>query len=235
MLDAYLASLLDAQRRGLADTNARVDLILSAEPVRVKLDHGVSIGVIVTELVSNAVKCAFEPGKSGRIEVTLALAADGFIVEVVDNGCGFDETAEAQGTGSRHAHRQGDGAKSARPPRAEARRVRNTLPADRRPDLSARAAPPASSSCSAHLMLGEAFGEERRQPARYASSPTHACPGLRNILSSFLRSLRVPFDSLNPRIDLGTFGLFFLAIRDLLAEPMIQPRLGFRPAPPPPR
>lgn len=99
-LEAYLGTLLDALRRNLADVNSHVELVLTAKPVVVKPDQAVSVGVVVTELVSNAAKYAFEPGKPGRIEVVLEpVAGGGFIVEVADNGCGFDEAGEIQGTG----------------------------------------------------------------------------------------------------------------------------------------
>lgn len=99
-LEAYLGTLLDALRRSLADVNSQVELTLTAEPVIVKPDHAVSIGVVVAELVSNAAKYAFDPGAAGRIEVVLAPAANGgFTIEVADDGCGFDEAGEVQGTG----------------------------------------------------------------------------------------------------------------------------------------
>jgi two-component sensor histidine kinase len=99
-LDAYLDTLIDALRRSLADADTKVELVLTAEPVTTKPDHAVSVGVIVTELVSNAAKYAFEPGADGRIEVSLRkLREGGFQIEVADNGCGFDPQEKAKGTG----------------------------------------------------------------------------------------------------------------------------------------
>ena len=99
-LGAYLESLLDAVRKSLEDINSAVRLTLSAEPVTVKPDQAVSIGVLVTELISNAAKYAFEPGQSGNIDVNLdRTPSGGFTIEVADDGCGFDDAAEAQGTG----------------------------------------------------------------------------------------------------------------------------------------
>lgn len=99
-LHAYLETLLDAQRRSLADTNARVELVLSAEPVTVKPDHAVSIGVVVTELVSNAAKYAFDPGQPGRIDVVLSrISGGGYAIEVADDGRGFENGDKTQGTG----------------------------------------------------------------------------------------------------------------------------------------
>jgi two-component sensor histidine kinase len=99
-LDAYLESLLDALRRSLADVNSRVELVLSAEPVTVKPDQAVSLGVTVTELVSNAAKYAFAPGDDGHIDVILSRTpAGGFAIEVADDGRGFDSADPVQGTG----------------------------------------------------------------------------------------------------------------------------------------
>ena len=96
-LDAYLANLVDDLRESLPKG---VTLALSAEPVVVSPDTGVSVGVIVNELVSNAAKYAFRSGQTGRINVTLEPEADGgFAVTVDDDGDGIDLASSPVGTG----------------------------------------------------------------------------------------------------------------------------------------
>lgn len=99
-LDAYLETLLEGLRTSLTGSSSQVELVLAAEPVTVRPDQAVSVGVIVTELVSNAAKYAFAPGTPGRIEVALrAGERGGFVVDVADDGRGFDPLEQAQGTG----------------------------------------------------------------------------------------------------------------------------------------
>lgn len=100
-LDDYLASLLDELRSGITAESAPITLSLAAaERVEVKPDNAVSVGVIVAELVSNAIKYAFAPGQMGEIVISLhAGETGGFRVEVADNGRGFTLDTVATGTG----------------------------------------------------------------------------------------------------------------------------------------
>ncbi len=99
-LDDYLASLLDELRSGITAESAPITLSLTAERVEVKPDNAVSVGVIVAELVSNAIKYAFAPGQKGEIVISLhAGETGGFRVEVADNGRGFTFDTVATGTG----------------------------------------------------------------------------------------------------------------------------------------
>lgn len=98
-LDAYLESLLESLRDSIS-SSSETALVLKAEPVAVSADQAVSIGVIVTELINNAAKYAFEPNSAGHIEVVLSRDSDStFTIEVRDDGRGFAESGEAQGTG----------------------------------------------------------------------------------------------------------------------------------------
>jgi two-component sensor histidine kinase len=99
-LDAYLSSLVDELRDSIPRKSGQVQIDLSAEPVTVTPDTGVSVGVIVNELVSNAAKYAFADGQSGIIAVRLeAGAGGGFMLTVEDDGQGMDSGGEPIGTG----------------------------------------------------------------------------------------------------------------------------------------
>lgn len=50
--------------------------------------QAVSIGLIVTELLINAVKHAFPPGRSGKIHVGYDAAESGWSLSVADDGVG---------------------------------------------------------------------------------------------------------------------------------------------------
>ena len=66
-------------------------------------ERATCIGMIVNELVSNAYKYAFPEGTRGEIDIRLAVAGNLFILEVIDDGIGFErpESAYRNGLGLR--------------------------------------------------------------------------------------------------------------------------------------
>ncbi len=87
-----VASFLDELSHHLMDGAARTDISLSvrAEPLQVGLDIGIPLGLLVTELVTNSIKHAFD-GETGAIEVALeAPTPDEILLRVSDNGRGYD-------------------------------------------------------------------------------------------------------------------------------------------------
>jgi two-component sensor histidine kinase len=101
-LSEYLRGLLEELQRSLSSEARRHRIVLQAVPVVISTDCVVPIGVIVTELVTNAVKYAYPPPTTPG-EVRIVLRHDGsaerlrLIVE--DDGIGFAAGQTAIGTG----------------------------------------------------------------------------------------------------------------------------------------
>ncbi|HWE45703.1 MAG TPA: CHASE3 domain-containing protein [Caulobacteraceae bacterium] len=98
-LHEYLAGLVEALQGSLAPYPGGPRLSFRAEPLRAPTDRAVSLGVILAELVTNAVKYAYPPDCGGEIRVRLLAPGDRRGVLIVeDDGQGMGE-GPAKGTG----------------------------------------------------------------------------------------------------------------------------------------
>ncbi|USU07047.1 response regulator [Sphingomonadaceae bacterium OTU29THOMA1] len=96
----YLGSLIEELTETLSCDSAPHAMRLVAEPIRLPTDKAVSLGVIVTELVTNACKYAYPTGAGGEIRVMLRREGDDvFLLAVEDDGCGMPAEAAPKGTG----------------------------------------------------------------------------------------------------------------------------------------
>jgi two-component sensor histidine kinase len=95
----YLGALIDELTRTWSTDRRPRHLSLVAEPIRLKPDRAVSLGVIVTELVTNACKYAYGDA-AGEVRVALAPAGETYFrLTVEDDGAGMSPAAQPQGTG----------------------------------------------------------------------------------------------------------------------------------------
>ncbi len=71
------------------------------EEVSIDLDQAVACGLIINELVSNALKYAFPDGRAGRIAVELQATPGGEVVlRVADDGVGLPAGLDLRQTGT---------------------------------------------------------------------------------------------------------------------------------------
>ena len=98
-MSEYLPKLCESLKDALLGPGA-VALHATAVPVELPPDKALSIGLIVNELVTNAIKYAFAEESSGGVLVNLSERGSDLVLTVEDNGCGYPPDAEA-GLGSR--------------------------------------------------------------------------------------------------------------------------------------
>ncbi|MDD4786955.1 MAG: histidine kinase dimerization/phosphoacceptor domain -containing protein [Pirellulales bacterium] len=86
---AYVEDLVGHLRRGLGRKAAPVTFQLEVQTLPLPLDLAVPCGMIVNELVTNALQHAFPDGRSGEIRVTFTQDAAGYRLAVADDGVGI--------------------------------------------------------------------------------------------------------------------------------------------------
>src|SRR4029078_5882213 len=90
-IDQYLDALIEDLRNS-TEGDAFAQLSLAADPVETDPDRAVAIGVIVNELVINALKYAYPSGK-GPIRVGLRAEGGNAVISVEDDGVFFADSA----------------------------------------------------------------------------------------------------------------------------------------------
>jgi two-component sensor histidine kinase len=97
----YLDKLVTGLASSMIGPQQDIAINVSADPGCLPSSHAVSLGLIVTELIMNALKHAFpESGKPGRLKITFEKAKADWKLTVSDNGVGRGKpTATPRSTG----------------------------------------------------------------------------------------------------------------------------------------
>jgi two-component sensor histidine kinase len=101
-LAEYIETLCTHVFRSFGVDGAQIKLVTRLEPVALGLDQAVPCGLILNELLSNALKYAFPSGRTGQITLTLSAPTGQVHLQVADNGVGLPppmETAPARPPG----------------------------------------------------------------------------------------------------------------------------------------
>jgi PAS domain S-box-containing protein len=86
---SYVEDLCRHLRRSNGATTGRVEVENQIAPFGLPLEQSIPCGLIINELVSNALKHAFPDNRAGKVTVSLGPAdADHLLLRVVDNGVG---------------------------------------------------------------------------------------------------------------------------------------------------
>jgi two-component sensor histidine kinase len=101
----FLSSLIDDLRTALAGERP-ITITTQLERVALTLECALPLGLIINELLTNALKYAFPGARSGHIEISFTQQTDAFVLRVRDNGVGMGEgQAPGHGLGRQLVHR----------------------------------------------------------------------------------------------------------------------------------
>lgn len=99
-LGTYIEELGADLERSFGDASGGRRIVVHTDAVTVLPEAATSLGIILTELVSNACKYAYLPGEPGDIRVELGAASlGGYQLEVTDRGNGIGTDRMPRGTG----------------------------------------------------------------------------------------------------------------------------------------
>ena len=94
---SYIKELGEYLIKTYSSINTNIDLAIIADSNQVNLDTGISLGLILNELISNSIKHAFRGLKQGIITIEFHnTAEDRYCLKVRDNGRGFPDDFEIE-------------------------------------------------------------------------------------------------------------------------------------------
>lgn len=96
----YLRSLADNLYYSYGVSPDKVSLRISAEDVFLDTDTAITCGLLVTEMISNALKHAFPGGIKGHLWAEMRPEGDGYVLIAGDDGVGLPEGIDPENTGT---------------------------------------------------------------------------------------------------------------------------------------
>ncbi|MEM7372770.1 MAG: tetratricopeptide repeat protein [Bacteroidota bacterium] len=95
-LQAYIQKLTDSLLSSYKVDAQQIDIVRAIDPISMDVDTIIPLGLILNELISNALKYAFPMQKEGEIEVKIEQKETGIEVVVQDNGVGLPKNFQME-------------------------------------------------------------------------------------------------------------------------------------------
>ncbi len=94
----YINKLANALFQVFGTGHQQIELIVAAEGIFLAIDDAVPIGLVINELLTNALKYAFPDDRRGKIKIIMHITGDKIELSVVDNGQGLPEAIDFEDT-----------------------------------------------------------------------------------------------------------------------------------------
>ena len=91
-MQAYINDLLRYPIDAYSINDDQIKLVVHVDPIFLPLDEAILCGLIINELITNAIKYAFPLGKKGQITVSLKSLNHTVKISVSDNGIGLSDS-----------------------------------------------------------------------------------------------------------------------------------------------
>jgi two-component sensor histidine kinase/PAS domain-containing protein len=96
----FIQDLISNIRQSYGRTTLTVEINVAVDDIRLGIETSIPCGLILNELVANALKHAFPEGKKGKINIRMRLEESRAVLTVQDNGVGFPESIDFRKTQS---------------------------------------------------------------------------------------------------------------------------------------
>jgi|GEM_PF-295679 len=100
LVDKYIESIVQYLHETYEGFAWNINIKVNVESLTVPIDIATACGLIVSELVSNAMKYAFPDKKAGEITIRFYKDKDSFVISVADNGIGLPPKIDIEKTGT---------------------------------------------------------------------------------------------------------------------------------------
>ena len=99
----YLESLIETLKEayGVRNENVTIEISVTPPDLSLNIETGIPCGLIINELISNALKYAFNDGRKGVIRIDMRhVTPQNYHLIIADNGCGLSEKIDFRNTTS---------------------------------------------------------------------------------------------------------------------------------------
>ena len=90
----FIRDLVGRLQQSYGIAGSPIEVHTNIADVSLTIETSIPCGLILNELVSNALKHAFPEGRRGEVTISMKTAGDRFVLTVQDNGIGFPATVD---------------------------------------------------------------------------------------------------------------------------------------------
>lgn len=103
-LGTYVSKLVEEIKTSYLSSNSNVSINTELDAISLPVSIAIPCGIIINEILINAIKHAFPEEKSGSVNVVLKKSSSGVSLTISDNGVGFQKDVQSQSLGMNLIH-----------------------------------------------------------------------------------------------------------------------------------